>query len=203
VVADTAIIDDSVFRSATTGGQTSTALDLRASGTLHTVSLAHVTAHVGTDWGLASALPSGYVGAAIHLGGTIEQLVLVNTVLAFAGGGRADAARWTGLDLTDMAAAPREVTARGNVWSIPVLADGGLPIWPAADASLIRCTDDPEFGQVRQEAALDNAFAYQCPALTTPTATWSIGSNRAITGAPTATSSDRPPRAPAERGPGC
>ena len=189
LVSDTCIVDDSVLRSAIGGDEAYGASVQPFTAPLDAITLAHVTAIVGADWPLVTTLPSGYVGAAVRVAGLVDELVLVNSVLSYAGGGRRSGARYAALDLSGLTRAFTHVSARGNVFSLPLLTDAGGEVFAGNIRSLIYCQNS-EFGAFVDEADLNATYAFQCP-MSGSTVGWSVGNNRRLVRRPEATSVDR------------
>ena len=190
VLADaTVVIDDSVLRSATGGDQSYGVSVQSLTGPLDAITLAHVSAVVGADWSLATTVPDMYVGAAARIAGVVDELVLVNSVLSYAGGGRTSGARYTGLDLSGMTRSFTHVSARGNVFSVPIATDAGAELFPGNIRSLVFCVNS-EFGAFTNEADLNLEYAFQCP-MSGGFVGWDVGNNRRLIHRPEATSIDR------------
>ncbi len=190
-VRNTCVIDNSVFRGGN-GGNDSYAITVHSSiGSLQALTLAHVTAVVGTNWPLTSGTaPDGYEGAAIRVSGSINEFVMANSILSFAGGARTTGVRYTALDISGLNRPFTHVTSRGNVFSVPLLFDAGTPYLPEADGSLIYCSST-EFGRVLDESGLNGTLEYQCPDTGGgSTVGWDIGNNRALLRRPQSSSTD-------------
>ncbi|NOY91183.1 MAG: hypothetical protein GXP55_08220, partial [Deltaproteobacteria bacterium] len=157
-------VDNSVVRTPS-GGDVNHALDLGSgsASSLGAVKLYYVTAAAGGDWMLARALPAGADAAALSVVGELDELHVVNSLLAFAAGASVDGGRVSVIDVSALSREPGAVDHRGEALSFP---------WFVARWGSFQDCRTGEFFTLRAESMLNDPGLRRCNFI-------SVGADRA------------------------
>lgn len=145
-------------------------------GALASVSLYHVTAIIGDDWGSVHAVPPLATSAVISFVGDIRDIAMFNNMLSYAGGS-SDGVTLNGVDRSASTTDPATFTFEGNIISIPYTN-------PSVVAALASCGEGREFGQSYSEDTLNTPGALRCHGSGTSSASWTFRRNAAFTDFP-------------------